>query len=124
MRLGPALADAHANLGNALSELPDRLGDAIVQYEESILLNPGNAGVRNNLGLALNAQCRSTEAVAQFAEALRLMPAFAEIRLNLAIALLGIQGGKAEAAEQLEAYLQVRPANDTTRQILAQIQGP
>ena len=124
VRLGPALADAHANLGNALSELPDRLGDAIVQYEESIRLNPGNAGVRNNLGLALNAQGRSTEAVAQFAEALRLMPAFAEIRLNLAIALLGIQGGKAEAAEQLEAYLQVRPANDTTRQILAQIQGP
>jgi hypothetical protein len=33
------------------------------------------------------------------------------------------QGRRAEAASQLDAYLQVRPANDLTRQILAQLQG-
>ena len=123
IRLRPDLPEAHAYLGDAFSESPDRLADAVAQYEEAIRLDPGNAEVRNNLGLVLNAEGRSAEAVDQYKEALRLMPAFAEIRLNLAIALLGLPDGRPEAFRQIEAYLQVRPANDTTRQILAQIQG-
>ena len=121
--IDPGFAAAHASLGDALSNAPDRLDEAVAQYEEALRLEPGNAEVHNNLGLALNAQGRSAEAISQYEEALRLRPAFAEIRLNIAIALLGIPGRRMEAAQQLEAYLQVRPANDTTRQILAQIQA-
>lgn len=36
---------------------------------------------------------------------------------------VGMPGRRAEAARQLELYLQVRPANDLTRQILTQLQG-
>ncbi len=123
VRLRPDLPESHANLGDAYSESRDRLNDAIAEYGEALRLNPGSAEVRNNLGLALNAQGRPEEAVEQYKEAIRLMPGFAEIRLNLAIALLGVPDGRNEAFRQVEAYLQVRPPNDTTRQILAQIQG-
>jgi tetratricopeptide (TPR) repeat protein len=121
--IDPSFAAAHASLGDALSNIPDRLDEAVAQYEAALRLEPGNAEVHNNLGLALNAQGRAAEAIDQYEEALRLRPAFAEIRLNIAIALLGMPGRRMEAAQQLEAYLQVRPANDTTRQILAQIQA-
>ena len=121
--IDPGFAAAHASLGYALSAIPDRLDEAVAQYEVALRLGPDNAEVRNNLGLALNAQGRPGDAIDQFEEALRLRPGFAEIHLNIAIALLGIPGRRMEAAQQLEAYLQVRPANETTRQILAQIQS-
>jgi tetratricopeptide (TPR) repeat protein len=120
--MDPGFAAAHASLGDAYATMTDHLDDAVSQYEEVLRLDPENAEVHNNLGLALNAQGRVPEALDQYKEALRLRPGFAEIRLNIAIALLGVPGGRMEAAQQLEAYLQVRPANDTTRQILAQIQ--
>jgi protein O-mannosyl-transferase len=123
LRITPDSAEAHANLGNALSAMPDRLDAAIAQYEASLRLNPGNPEVHNNLGLVLNAQGRSAEAIAHYKEAFRLMPSYAEIRLNIAIALLNVPGGRNEALEQIEAYLRVRPENETTRQILAQIQA-
>jgi protein O-mannosyl-transferase len=121
--IDPGFAAAHASLGDALSAIPDRLDEAVAQYEVALRLYPDNAEVHNNLGLALNAQGRPGDAIDQFEEALRLRPGFAEIHLNMAIALLGIPGRRMEAAQQLEAYLQVRPANETTRQILAQIQS-
>jgi len=121
--IDPGFAAAHASLGDALSAIPDRLDEAVAQYEVALRLGPDNTEVHNNLGLALNAQGRPGDAIDQFEEALRLRPGFAEIHLNIAIALLGIPGRRMEAAQQLEAYLQVRPANETTRQILAQIQS-
>jgi len=103
--------------------MPDRVGEAIGEYEEAIRLDPADSQIRNNLGLALISQGRFSEAVSQLNEALQVSPGFVEIRLNLAIALLNIPGQKAEAARQLDAYLQVRPANDMTQQILEQLQA-
>ena len=123
LRLQGDSAAAHANLADALSNTTDRLGDAVAQYEIALELDPGNAQVHSNLGLVLNAQGRPEEAIAHYKEALRIMPGFVEIRLNIALALLNMPGRRNEAAEQLEAYLQVRPANEMTQQILAQIQG-
>jgi len=123
LRIRPDSAEAHANLGDALSTMPDRLDDAVAQYEASLRLRPDSAEAHNNLGLVLNAQGRSAEAIAHYKEALRLVPGYAEIRLNIAIALLNVPGGRNEALAQLEAYLRVRPENETTRQILAQIQA-
>jgi len=79
-----------------------------------------NAGAWN---LVLNAQGRPADAIAHYKEALRLAPDNAEIRLNIVLALLNVPGGRAEAMQQLEAYLRVRPENETTRQILAMIQA-
>jgi Tfp pilus assembly protein PilF len=121
--LRPDLADPHASLADALSQLPDRANEAVAEYREALRLSPGSAPVRNNLGLALIALGRPDEAVDELKRALADMPSFAEIRLNLAIAYLSLPGRRADAARQLDAYLQVRPPNDLTRQILAQLQG-
>jgi tetratricopeptide (TPR) repeat protein len=121
--IDPGFADPHAHLGYALSTLPDRAEEAIGEYREAVRLNPSDAQVRNNLGLALIAQGRPLEAVEALNEALRAAPGFVEIHLNLAIAFLSMPGRRNEAAQQLEAYLQVRPANEMTQQILEQIQA-
>ena len=93
------------------------------EYEAALQINPRSAEVRNNLGLALMAQGEFASAAEELTQALALKPGLAEVRLNLAIAYLN-QGRRAEAASQTpDAYLQVRPANDLTRQILAQLQG-
>jgi tetratricopeptide (TPR) repeat protein len=123
LRLLPDFAEAHVNLGDALSDMPGRLDEAIAQYEEALRLQPGNAQAHNNLGLALDAQGRTEEAIDQYKEVLRLVPGFAEIRFNIALALLKVPGRENEAAEQLEAFLQARPGNETARQLLAQIRA-
>jgi protein O-mannosyl-transferase len=122
LRLKPDFAEAHANLGDALSAFPDRLDEAVSQYQDALRLKPDSAEAHNNLGLVLNAQGRTTEAIAEFNEALRHAPGFAEIHLNIAVALLTVPGARNEVMEQIRAYLKVRPENETTRQILAQIQ--
>jgi Flp pilus assembly protein TadD len=123
LRLRPDYADAHANLGNAYADLPGRLNDAIEEYEWALRLNPDDAEVHSNLGLALNSAGRPVEAIAEYAEALRLRPAFAEIRFNMALALLSIPGRENEAAQQLEAFLQARPGNQTAQKLLADIRA-
>ncbi|HEY1764353.1 MAG TPA: tetratricopeptide repeat protein [Opitutaceae bacterium] len=122
LRLNPNFADAHSNLGDALSTFPERLEEAVSQYREALRLNPNSAEAHNNLGLALSSQGKTMEAIAEFNEALRCAPGFAEIHLNIAVALLSLPGARNEVIEQVKAYLRVRPENDTTRQILAQIQ--
>jgi tetratricopeptide (TPR) repeat protein len=53
LRIDPDYAEAHYNLGNALSQLPGRLPDAIAQSEAVLRLEPGDASAHSNLGLAL-----------------------------------------------------------------------
>jgi Flp pilus assembly protein TadD len=85
-------------------------------------INPRSAEVRNNLGLALIAQGEFAAAAEELTQAIAINPGLAEVRLNLAIAYLNL-GRRAEAASQLEAYLQVRPANDLTRQYWHSFRG-
>jgi len=118
----PDMPDLHANLADALADQPDGGAEAIHEYRIAVRLDPRNGAVRNNLGLALIAQGQYAEAAEELAETLRLDPGLVEIRLNLAIAYLDL-GRRADAGHQLEAYLRVRPPNDLTRQILAQLQG-
>ncbi len=122
LRLMPEYAEAHADLADALSTFPDRLDEAVAQYKEALRFRPDYAEAHNNLGLVLSAQGRTMEAIAQFNEALRVAPGFAEIHLNIAVALLNLPEARNEVIEQVRAYLRVRPENETTRQILAQIQ--
>jgi tetratricopeptide (TPR) repeat protein len=123
IRLYPDLAEAHNNLGNAYSRMPGRINDAIAQFREALRLKPDYAEAHNNLGAALAAQGLAPEAIAQYREALRLMPGYAEIRFNIAMALLSIPGRTGEAADELEAYLRIRPGSEQARRILAQIRA-
>jgi tetratricopeptide (TPR) repeat protein len=122
VRLKPEFAEAHAALADALATFPERLDEAVAEYKEALRLRPDYAEAHNNLGLVLSAQGRTMEAIAQFNEGLRAAPGFAEIHLNIAVALLNVPGARNEVIEQVRAYLRVRPENETTRQILAQIQ--
>ena len=40
LRINPDLAEAHFNLGNALSHLPGRLPEAITEYEAALRISP------------------------------------------------------------------------------------
>ena len=40
LRINPDLAQAHFNLGNALSQLPGRLPDALAEYEAALRITP------------------------------------------------------------------------------------
>ncbi|HEY1848936.1 MAG TPA: tetratricopeptide repeat protein [Opitutaceae bacterium] len=120
LRVRPDFPDAHTHLGNAYADLPGRMGDAIAEYEASIRERPADPEAQSNLGLALAAAGRPDEAIDHYREALRLSPGSAEIRFNLALALLSEPGRQAEAAAQLEAFLQAHPENQTARQLLQQ----
>jgi Flp pilus assembly protein TadD len=122
VRMRPDLADVHSNLAYALADQPDGGEEAVREYRAALQINPGSAEIRNNLGLALMAQGDFAEAAEELTQALATNPRLVEVRLNLAIAYFNL-GQRAAAASQLDAYLQVRPANNLTRQILAQLQG-
>ena len=74
VRLKPAYAGAHNNLGNLLAR-SGRPVEALAQFNEALRLNPDLAGARTNLGIALAQSGHLAEAAPHFAEAVRLEPA-------------------------------------------------
>ncbi len=106
----PESAKAHYNLGNALSQLPGRLPDAIAQYEAALRIDPGYAQAHANLGLALvNSRGRLPEAVADYEAALRINPGLVEAHFNLGNALAQLPGRLPDAIAQYEAALRINP---------------
>jgi protein O-mannosyl-transferase len=64
-----------ANLGNALSEIPGRLPDAIEHLEAAVRIRPDFAEAHYLLGVALlRSPGRAKEALGQLDEAQRLQP--------------------------------------------------
>src|ERR1035438_9861262 len=53
MRLKPEYAEAHDNLGVALSQIPGRQPDAIAEFQAALRTKPNYADARNNLARAL-----------------------------------------------------------------------
>jgi Tfp pilus assembly protein PilF len=111
----------HSNLADALADQPGEAAEAIREYQAALQINPQMGEVRNNLGLVLLNQGDFASAADEFKEALDRNPRLHEVRLNLAIAYIN-EGRREDAARQLSAYLQVRPPNDLTRQIMANLQ--
>jgi protein O-mannosyl-transferase len=81
----PENAEAHINLGNALSKL-NRPAEADDQYRLALRLDPGLAEAHSNLGNALRDAGRIDDAVAEFQEALRLKPESADAHYGLGVA--------------------------------------
>jgi len=52
LQIKPVMAEAHINLGFALSTLPGRLPDAILEYQTALQLKPGDPTALRNLELA------------------------------------------------------------------------
>jgi tetratricopeptide (TPR) repeat protein len=83
---------AHNNLGNAWSQLPGRLNDAIAQYEEALRLRPDYAPGWHNLGVSRFNLGNMPAAAAAFREELRLSPNDPAARQALAAALQQAKG--------------------------------
>ncbi|HLH96456.1 MAG TPA: tetratricopeptide repeat protein [Xanthobacteraceae bacterium] len=82
VRLGPAVAEAHNNLGNALA-LSHHFDAALLSYRSAIALRADFAEAHNNLANVLMAKGRKDEAIAHYGTAVTLKPGYAEAALNL-----------------------------------------
>ena len=82
IRLNPALAEAHFNLGVALAKRGD-LTAATRCFQEAARLNPEDPQAHLNLGVALAQQSRLGQAIVEFQAVLRLDPANAAAKQYL-----------------------------------------
>jgi tetratricopeptide (TPR) repeat protein len=99
VRLKPAAAASHYNLGNALVAA-HRAGDAIEHLREAVRLEGGYGLAHQGLGVALAATGNTNDAIVHLEEAVRLLPQSADARYDLGL-VLQQQGNFAGA---LDAY--------------------
>ncbi len=119
LRLQPASAEAHNNLGLALAA-QGRIGEAVAHYTQALRLDPSSAEAHSNYGGALVAQGKIEQALAEYAEALRLQPTYAEAHNNLAIALAN-KGNLGEALTHFEQALRSKPNYPEARNNLGNV---
>jgi tetratricopeptide (TPR) repeat protein len=106
----PGNERAHLNLGIALSRTPDRMPDAIAEYQAALAINPDFAEAHSNLGNALSQiPGRLLDAVPEYEAALRIKPDYLEAHLNLGSALSKIPGRMQDAIAQYEEVLRINP---------------
>jgi tetratricopeptide (TPR) repeat protein len=81
---------AHLNLGLEL-ESQGKLGEALGEYDKTLLINPGYPELHNNLGLILDQLNRHTESLAEYRVAVSLRPdsAFLHNAVGSELAALG-----------------------------------
>ncbi|HEY1794147.1 MAG TPA: tetratricopeptide repeat protein [Opitutaceae bacterium] len=111
--LRPAYADAHNNLGNALTKSPSGAPGAIAEFREALALQPSMAEAHANLGTALVAVPGAREAgIAELRAALRGNednPEFARAHADLGAALAAGPEGIAAAGPEFEKSLRLDP---------------
>jgi superkiller protein 3 len=114
----PASAQAHLNLGIALSD-SERQDDALQSFDEAVRLSPAMAQAHLSRGRALYDLKRYEEAKAELETARRLAPGDTQAlyRLGLVEARLN---QPARAAELLTKFLAADPKNGTAHQELGQ----
>ena len=108
LALRPDYADAHNNLGIALTT-QGRIDEAIVHYERAIALKPDHADAHNNLGVALAVRGNLDEAMVHYERALAIDPNHAGAHNNLGIAFKD-QGRFDDALAQYGRAIAIRPA--------------
>jgi tetratricopeptide (TPR) repeat protein len=107
VRVRPAFAEAHYNLGGALAS-EGRRDDAVASFERAIEVNPGYAEAHNNLAVLLQSEGRLKAAVLSYLRALEIRPDYAFAHHNLGSALLA-QGEVSEAIAHLEKAVDIDP---------------
>jgi tetratricopeptide (TPR) repeat protein len=106
----PESARPHYNLGRELERIPDRLPEAIAEYQAALRIEPDRADAHTNLGNALSGiPGRLPEAIAEYQAALRIEPDRAEAHNDLANALARMPGRLPEAIAEYQAALRIRP---------------
>ncbi len=124
LALNPRSAQAHYNLGTALT-LARKLGDAAAAYRAALQIDPAYANAHNNLGNVLLAEGRNDEAIRELREVVRLQPDSPGGLKNLAAAY-AIDGQFTRAIETADAALRLNPpeplAGELRRQRAAYLQ--
>jgi Flp pilus assembly protein TadD len=128
MRLAPDRVGPAANLG-ALYARNGRHAEALPLLRRSWARGPGSPGLRANLGSALRdhgiAEARAgrlDEAIALLREAANVIPDDADVHRNLGLALW--EQGRSEAATpHLERAVALRPTDESTQRLLAQLRA-
>ncbi len=110
LRISPASADLHNNLGD-LFYIMKNYPDAEEEYLTALKHNPDNAQYYNNLGLAYYSMKNYDSAEESFSRAISLRKDFLEGRNNLALVYLH-WGMYQKALEQLEMVLSYGPAEN------------
>jgi len=77
----PRFADAYTQMGVAYYKL-NNLDSALICYNKSLAINPGNSTVQNNIGTIYFTAGKYDESLKYFIEATRLNPAYAEAHMN------------------------------------------
>ncbi|MCE0498945.1 MAG: tetratricopeptide repeat protein [Methylacidiphilales bacterium] len=107
VEINPDLAEAHYNLGIALSQ-NGQMDEAMVQFQKTLEIDPTNAYAHNDLGNALLDKGQVDQAMVHYRKALDINPAIDGVHLNLGNAL--IQKGRLdEAIEQYQEALRINP---------------
>ena len=119
IRLRPDLAQAHNELGNALTDA-GQFAEAATEYAEAVRLAPDFAEARNNIGTALLRQGRTGEALREFLEAVRLKPEDPTFHYNAALTLEKL-GRIPEAIEHLQTTLRINPQLEPARVALERL---
>jgi Flp pilus assembly protein TadD len=90
LEIDPTVAQAHHNLGLALTQTgiaclqQGQVDEAISQFQEALKNDSTIVQTHSNLGIAFAQKGRADEALAQFQEALRLQPDDKAAQINLA----------------------------------------
>ncbi len=108
LKLKPAYAEAHYNLGCALSE-GEELESASACYRRALHLRPHYPEAHNNLGAALRQLGRPGEAIASLRQAIALRPGYAEAHNMLGLALRDL-GFLDEALASYRQAVHLNPA--------------
>ena len=117
----PASFMAHVNLGNIFVNIPERLPDAIAEFEAAVRIEPGNMEAHNDLAVALSRTGRLREAVPEYETAVRLRPDFVKTHMNLGRALLDIPGRRQDVIAEFETVLRIQPDYEPARTMLRQL---
>ena len=110
MRISPDYADAHDNLGAALT--PTNATEAIRELEKAVALAPDSVKAQFNLAIAYGASpdLGSAKEIEQLRKVVGLAPTFARAHLALGKALL--QDGKvADAVTELQEAARLEPTS-------------
>lgn len=121
LRLEPGSAIIHFDLGLVLDE-ETRLPEAIVHYEAAVALDKRFAEAYDHLGVAYGRIGELDRARTAFERAVAIEPMPANYRVHLALALERT-GRHEEAIRQVEAGLQVAPADPTLLNLLGALRG-
>jgi tetratricopeptide (TPR) repeat protein len=107
IRVDPTMAEAHFNLGVALSRL-EKSEDAIKSFEKSVELNPYFLKGYFAIGNSLVTEERYEEAAQNYKKALAINPDDPEVRHNLGVVYSYLEKPD-QAIEELEKAIEMQP---------------